>query len=95
MEKQDKGLKLNSLEEIIEYMRNKDMLLIRNVGGKTPKNWIENYSVMNNGEPERIQISEELFFECFKDVSFYSSPVVSQKKNEYHYICRDSFDEDI
>lgn len=95
MEKQDKKPKLDTLEKIIEYMKDKDILLIRNVEGEIAKNWVEDYSNLNNGEPERIPIGEELFFECFYDTSFYTSPVVPQKKNEYHYICRDSFDEDI
>lgn len=95
MEKQDKESKLNTLEKIIEYMKNKDILLIRNVEGEIPKNWIEDYSNLNNGEPKKIPLSEELFFECFNDTSFYSSPVAPKKKNEYHYICRDSFYEEI
>jgi hypothetical protein len=94
MIKSRKNLELKTLDDVINYMKGQDTLLIRNVEGNKPLHWIENYFRMTNGEPQKVKINEELFFECFKDISFYSSPIAPIKKNEFHYIYNESFEED-
>ena len=85
MEKKTKSLELKTVEDVIKYMKNTDgeATLIRNVEGE-PKNWIENYSKLKRGKPEKIVISEDLFMDCFDSPYFVQDSQYS-KKNEFYF----------
>jgi uncharacterized membrane-anchored protein len=85
MVKSDKDVKLNTLEEVINYIKDADALLIRNIEGE-PKNWIENYSKMKRGKPEKIEISEDLFMDCFDSPYFRPDPDAPKKKDELYFV---------
>lgn len=84
MIKSDNDTKLNSLEEVIKYMKDADAWLMRNVESE-PRNWIENYSKMKRGKPEKIDISEDLFMDCFNSEYFREDAEMSSK-NEFSYL---------
>lgn len=85
MVKSDKDVKLNTLEEVINYIKDADALLIRNVEDE-PKNWIENYSKMKRGKPEKIEISEDLFMDCFDSPYFRLDSDAPKKKDELYFV---------
>jgi len=82
--KSENEVKLNTLEDVIKYMKNADALIIRNTENE-PKNWIENYSKMKREKPEKIDISEDLFMDCYDSPHFRPDSTV-KKENEFYFI---------
>lgn len=76
-----KEKKLETIEDVINYVKEADCLLVRNLESDTAKHWVENW---DEGDPETIEITEELYLECFNDENFDYAHDTPNKENEFY-----------
>ncbi len=58
---------IKTVDDVFDYCDSDDCLIIRNTEGEVDKHWIENY---DKGNPEIIDITEELYMDCFTSEKF-------------------------
>ncbi len=78
-------MKLKTIEDIIDYIGEEceECLIVRNVEEEREKHWIEKYSEQSNN-PEIIEISEELYWNCFENKYFDFPGGIPNKENEFY-----------
>ena len=71
-------VKLNTIDDVRKYMGLGDSLLVRNLEGRIPRHWVDNYDF---GKPERIEITEDLFESCI-DSEYFDVAEIPSKREE-------------
>lgn len=72
---------LNTIQEVIDYVKDCDVLIVRNIEGDEEQHWVENY---DTGDPEIIHITYELFMDLYDHESFGMATDISCKDEEFY-----------
>ncbi len=84
MKHQENKMKLESVDDVIDYCGIDNCLIFRNIEGKTEKHWIENYDKTYRKNPEVVEITHELVTACMDHDAFSFAQDIESTENEFY-----------